>query len=109
MKETASASMISIPSSTACSKMKKILTALLCAFVICGCSSSKPENQTVIVPDFTGHNVREVYDWCGTLDESHSCEVSYADGNGVERDLVIGQSVKGGNRLEKDIFFTISK
>lgn len=87
--------------------MKKIII-ILCAAMslvsLCACSSKK----ATIVPDFTGHDVAEVYEWCGSIPEKYACEVSYTDGNGVERDQVIEQSVKGGSRLESDISFKIS-
>ena len=37
----------------------------------------KPSNT--VVPDFIGKDVSEVYTWCGELDDTHACEVSYED------------------------------
>ncbi len=86
--------------------MKKICSLL--AILLLVCSMSACSQKATIVPDFTGHDVSEVYDWCAELDRSYACEVSYIDGNGVEKDLVMEQSVKGGSRLESDIVFHIS-
>lgn len=85
--------------------MKKTAVTLLMLLLLItgGCAAKKP-----IVPDFTGQDVQKVYDWCGELSEKYSCEVSYANGNGVEKDKVIEQSVKGGSRLESEVSFIIS-
>ncbi len=90
--------------------MKKSMSLILCLLmaltVITGCESEN--KKATIVPEFTGHDVSEVYDWCAEIDEKYACEVSYVMGNGVERDKVMEQSVKGGSRLESDISFSIS-
>ena len=70
---------------------------LLYTFVI------KPDNT--VVPDFVGKNVEEVYAWCGELNDSHSCEVSYEDADGIEKDIVVEQSVTGGNKLKDPVIF----
>lgn len=60
----------------------------------------KPSNT--VVPDFIGKDVSEVYTWCGELDDTHACEVSYEDSDEYEKDVVFEQSVKGGNKLKTD-------
>ncbi len=88
----------------------KQIKCILVTFILLSCLSacSSESKKATIVPDFTGHDVSEVYEWCAELDERYACEVSYVDGNGVERDLVMEQSVKGGSRLNSDISFSIS-
>lgn len=86
--------------------MKKISCTLL-ALLLVSCLGACSKKAT-IVPDFTGKNVREVYEWCAEIDLNYACEVSYINGDGVEQDLVMEQSVKGGSRLESDISFKIS-
>ena len=89
--------------------MKKwiiILCVLMSSLSLCACSSSS--KKATIVPEFTDHDVSEVYEWCAEIDEQYACEVSYINGEGVERDKVMEQSVKGGSRLESDISFKIS-
>ena len=61
----------------------------------------KPAN--VIVPDFVGKNVEEVYAWCGELDEIHGCEVSYEDIDDYEKDIVFEQSLPGGSKFKEGI------
>jgi len=74
---------------------------LLYTFVI------KPAN--VVVPDFIGRNVEEVYAWCGELDENHACEVSYEDTENYDRDIVFEQSLAGGSKFKKGtVSFKIS-
>ena len=74
---------------------------LLYTFVI------KPAN--VVVPDFIGRNVEEVYAWCGELDENHACEVSYEDTENYDRDVVFEQSLAGGSKFKKGtVSFKIS-
>ncbi|MCR4633854.1 MAG: hypothetical protein K5648_07005 [Erysipelotrichaceae bacterium] len=85
--------------------MKNKGVVVLCILMMLSCLSAC---SSTAVPDFTGHNVLEVYQWCSTIDTKYACEVSYADGNGAEKDTVIEQSVKGGSRLNSDISFKIS-
>ena len=73
--------------------LSSIIGILLYMFII------KPGNT--VVPDFIGKNVEEVYTWCGNLDDSHSCEVSYEDADGFEKDVVFEQSIKGGNKFKE--------
>lgn len=68
-----------------------ILGVMLFTFVI------KP--RSTIVPEFVGKSVSEVYSWCAGLDESHSCQVTYDDAEGVDKDIVFEQSIPGGSRL----------
>lgn len=60
----------------------------------------KPSN--IIVPEFIGKDVTEVYEWCSSLDDSHSCEVTYEDADDYSKDVVFEQSVTGGSKLKAD-------
>ena len=69
---------------------------LLCIFLL---SMSLSACASDSVPDFVGKNVSEVYKWCSEIDTKYACEVSYAEGNGAEKDIVIEQSIQAGGRL----------
>ena len=87
--------------------MKKILLLCLVLIMIVGCSEKKEAGP--IVEEFVGHNVRDVYDWCATLDEQYACEVSYLENSDYQKDIVFEQSVKAGNRLKDEtIYFNVS-
>ena len=62
----------------------------------------------VIVEEFVGKNVQDVYTWCGQLDDEHSCEVVYEKAEGYEKDIVFEQSVKAGSKLKDNITFKVS-
>ena len=62
---------------------------LLCIFLL---SMSLSACASDSVPDFVGKNVSEVYKWCSEIDTKYACEVSYAEGNGAEKDIVIAVS-----------------
>lgn len=83
--------------------MKKILLLIM---VICLCSCG--QKNSVIVQDFVGHNVQEVYDWCATLDDEHSCEVAYSENDEYEKDIVYDQSVKAGGKVKDSVIFYVS-
>ncbi len=78
---------------------------LLCIFLL---SMSLSACASDSVPDFVGKNVSEVYKWCSEIDTKYACEVSYAEGNGAEKDIVIEQSIQAGGRLNSNIAFKIS-
>lgn len=83
--------------------MKKLILLLIMLVSICACGS-----KNVVVEEFVGRDVNEVYTWCGQLDDDHSCEVQYEDNDEYEKDIVFEQSVKAGNKLKGDITFKVS-
>lgn len=85
--------------------MKKLLVLLM---IVCLCSCGAEEKHSTIVQEFVGHNVQEVYEWCSTLDENHSCEISYTENDDYEKDIVYEQSLKAGSKLQDTIHFYVS-
>ena len=83
--------------------MKKIILLFIMLVSVCACGSQK-----VIVEEFVGKDVHEVYTWCGQLEDDHSCEVVYEDNDDYAKDVVFEQSVKAGNKLKGDITFKVS-
>ena len=83
--------------------MKKLIILFIALICVCACSS-----QSVIVEEFVGKDVHEVYTWCGQLDDDHSCEVVYEDNDDYAKDIVFEQSVKAGNKLKGDIVFKVA-
>ncbi|MBQ1741150.1 MAG: hypothetical protein II042_05415, partial [Erysipelotrichaceae bacterium] len=59
--------------------------------------------HSTVVPDFIGKHVGEVYDWCAGLDDDHSCEVTYENAAGYEKDIVFEQSIPGGNKMKVSV------
>ena len=59
--------------------------------------------RSTVVPDFIGKHVGEVYDWCAGLDDDHSCEVTYENAAGYEKDIVFEQSIPGGNKMKVSV------
>ena len=88
--------------------MKKTLILLMgILMMLCGCGE-KGSSSSVVVKEFVGHNVEELYEWCGTIGEEYSCEISFEDNSEYEKDIVFEQSVKAGKKLKEDIFFKVS-
>lgn len=86
--------------------MKKRLILLLITLILAACAGSK---ESVIVEEFVGHSVQDVYAWCGKLDDTHECEVSYAENDEFEKDIVYEQSIKAGGKFkEGTIKFMVS-
>ena len=85
--------------------MKKISLLLLCVLMLSLCACGK---TSVIVEEFVGHNVQDVYNWCGQLDEDHECEITYEDVDGYEKDIVVEQSIQAGKKLKDTIKFTVA-
>ena len=87
--------------------MKKLIILLTALLLLCACSE-KDDSSTVIVEEFVGKDVQEVYTWCGTLDDNHSCEISFEDNSEYEKDIVFEQSEVAGHKLKGDIHFKVS-
>lgn len=86
--------------------MKKILLVLLLLLAVCGCAEKENEDSpAVIVEQFVGHDVHDVYEWCAGLDEKYSCEISYVENSDYDKDVVCSQSVTAGNRLKDDVIY----
>ncbi len=83
--------------------MRKII--LLFVLLICACACTA---QSVIVEEFVGKDVHEVYQWCGQLDDNYSCEVVYEDNDDYQKDIVFEQSVQAGKKLKGDIMFKVA-
>ena len=83
--------------------MKKLILLSIMLISVCACTA-----QSVIVEEFVGKDVHEVYNWCGQLDENHSCEVVYEDNDEYAKDIVFEQSVKAGGKLKGDITFKVA-
>lgn len=87
--------------------MKKLTILLAALMLLCACSK-KDSSSTVIVEEFVGKDVQEVYEWCGTLDDDHSCEISFEDNAEYAKDIVFEQSEAAGHKLKGDIHFKVS-
>lgn len=83
--------------------MKKIIV-LLMIVLLSSCSSK----EAVVMHEFVGHNVEEVYDWCATLSDDYSCEISYDNNEEYEKDIVFEQSVKAGKKIKDVVHFSVS-
>ena len=77
--------------------MKKSLILLIITLMLAACAGNK---ESVIVEEFIGHNVQDVYAWCGKLDDNHECEISYAENDEYEKDIVYDQSIKAGGKFK---------
>ena len=65
------------------------------------------EMNTVKVPDLNKATLAEVNEWCGSLKEN-SCKIDYEYSDTVEKDIVIYQSIKEGEKVDGTINFTVS-
>lgn len=83
--------------------MKKLFLCLALLLTVTACSGS-----SVIVEEFVGKNVQDVYAWCGQLDDESSCEVTYEEVEGYDKDIVFEQSIKAGKKLKGNIVFKVS-
>ncbi len=87
--------------------MKKSLILLMgIMMMLCGCGEKS--SSSVVVKEFVGHNVEELYEWCGTIGDEYSCEIAFEDNDEYEKDIVFEQSIKAGKKLNQDIFFKVS-
>ncbi|MBR5341770.1 MAG: hypothetical protein IK151_07585 [Erysipelotrichaceae bacterium] len=86
--------------------MKKSLLFLIGLLIISGCAKN---SSSIIVEEFVGRSVQDVYAWCATLDDDHSCEVNYEDNGDYEKDIVFEQSIKAGKKFkDAEISFKVS-
>ena len=86
--------------------MKKTLILLIFLLLMSACSEKA--SSSVVVEEFIGRNVKELYDWCGTIPDTYSCEIAYADNSDYEKDIVFEQSITAGKKLKEDIYFKVS-
>ena len=75
--------------------------------MISACSQEKAA-PSVVVEEFVGRNVQDLYEWCGTISDDYSCEIAYEDNSEYEKDIVFEQSIKAGKKLKEDIYFKVS-
>ncbi|MBR4462509.1 MAG: PASTA domain-containing protein [Erysipelotrichaceae bacterium] len=87
--------------------MKKVLILSMIVLMISACSQEK-ETSSTVVEEFVGHSVQDIYEWCGTIPDEYSCEITYEDNGEYEKDIVFEQSVKAGKKLKEDIYFKVS-
>ena len=87
--------------------MKKIFILLMALLMFSACSQEKA-GTSVVVEEFVGRNVQDLYEWCGTISDDYSCEITYEDNSEYEKDIVFEQSVKAGKKLKEDIHFKVS-
>ena len=87
--------------------MKKILILMMFLLTISACSQEKAASS-VVVEEFVGRSVQDLYEWCGTISDDYSCEITYEDNGEYEKDIVFEQSVKAGKKLKEDIYFKVS-
>ncbi|MBQ6492367.1 MAG: hypothetical protein IJI92_00660 [Erysipelotrichaceae bacterium] len=86
--------------------MKRIIILLTCLMMLSACSGGSSSHT--VVEEFVGRNVKDVYEWCGTLSDDYSCEIAYEDNGDFEKDIVFEQSIKAGKKLKEDIHFKVS-
>lgn len=87
--------------------MKKTLILLMgILMMLSGCGEKG--SSSVVVQEFVGHDVQELYEWCGTIGDDYSCEISFENNSEYDKDIVFEQSIKAGKKLKEDIYFKVS-
>ena len=66
------------------------------------------ESKAVEAKDFIGHQAKELYEWCGTLNPKYACKITYETTKDHAKDLIFYQSAAAGEKIKSDIAFKIS-
>ena len=66
------------------------------------------DRKAVYARNFINKNVNQVFEWCGGLSSSYSCEFIYEESKEYVKDTVFYQSVKENDKIDSKIVFKVS-